>query len=272
MNDTKKTAIIITSTFAVIIITLLALIPLEKKNQLYAEWGKIAELSETDQRAKYIIENEQLYPEDLINELRSDPEELEFVYNYPFHKDDYKTMSYTDEELDGRVPALYMYDNRWCYQTINDYYFVKYGGCEVVSLTMAYVALTGKTDMDPYKISLIAHEIDATGLFGGIIDERSMDLIHEIGLNAVEYKFINDENRQKDKHADIQEMKSILDQGHVIMAGMVGETFGVHAIIIRGYEGDSFYINDPDSEENTSRLWSFDEFEPEMFFMWDLYA
>lgn len=272
MNDTKKTAIVFSLTFAVIIIVMLILIPVEKKKQFYAEWGNLAVLSETNERVRYIIENEELYPETMIKILRSNPEKnLEFVYNYPFHKDDYQTMSYTAEELDGRTPALYMDDFRWAYQTFYDSYAVKDGGCALVSLTMAYIGLTGKTDLDPYKILLIADDIDAVGVLGGISDDKTMDMINAIGLNAVEYSFI-DENKQKSKQADLQTMKSILDSGHLIMTGMVGETFGRHAFIIRGYEGDSFYINDPGSEENSSRLWSYEEIEPEMYYMWDLSA
>lgn len=272
MSDTKKTAVIMLTAFAVIIITMAALIPVEKKQQLYAKWGDIAALAETDTRAQYIIENEELYPKELINILRRYPEEeLAYVYNYPFHKDDYKTMSYTDEELDGRIPVLYMHDNRWCYQTHEGFFFIKYSGCETVSLTMAYIGLTGKSDIDPYKIVLIADEMGAIGAFGGISNNYTMDMIHAIGLDAVEYSFV-DESRQKDKSADIGTMKSILDSGHVIMAGMVGDTFGTHAIIIRGYEGDSFYINDPEDEENSARLWSYEELDPEMYYMWDIYA
>lgn len=272
MSDTKKTAIIMLSAFAVIIITMAALIPVEKKQQIYDKWGKIAVLAETDTRAQYIIENEQLYSEKILGILRSNPEEeLGYVYNYPFHKDDYKTMSYTAEELDGRIPVLYMNDPRWGYELFNDSFFIKNSGCEAVSLTMAYIALTGKSDLDPYKVVLIADAMGALGVFGGISNNYTIDMIHAIGLDAVEHSYV-DENRHKDKTVDIQTIKSILDSGHVIMAGMVGETFGTHAIIVRGYEGDGLYINDPADEENSSRLWSFDELEPEMYYIWDLYA
>ena len=272
MSDTKKTAVILLSAFAVIIITMAALIPVEKKQQIYEKWGKIAVLAETDSRAKYIIENEQLYPDEIIKLLRSDPEEeLNYVYNYVFHKDDYMTMSYTAEELDGRVPELYMDDPRWSYQRFNGEFFIKDSGCEAVALTMAYIGLTGKSDLDPYQIILIADKMDAIGVFGGISSNYTMDLIRAVGLDAVEYSFVDD-NRQKDSSADIGTMKSILDSGHVIIAGMVGDTFGTHAIIIRGYEGDSFYINDPEDEENSARLWSYEELEPELYYMWDVYA
>ena len=273
MDNTKKTAITVISTFAAVIAIMIILIPFEKKNQLYDKWGKIAVIAETDQRAKYIIENEQLYPDEFISMLRIDPEkELDFVYNYPFHKDDYQTMSYTAEELDGRIPALYMHDPRWAYQPYNGSYdVIKSGGCGFVALTMAYIALTGKTDQDPYKIMLTADSIGAMGLFSGLSNDSFVEMAQKLGLNVTEYSFF-DENAQKESHADIGLMKEILDNGHIIIASMFGGTFGSHMIVIRGYEGDSFYINDPEDEENTSRLWSYDELDPEMRYMWDLSA
>ncbi|MCH5192738.1 MAG: C39 family peptidase [Oscillospiraceae bacterium] len=273
MDSTKKTAIAVISTFAVIIAVMIILIPFEKKNQIYEKWGSIAVRAETDERAEYIIENEELYPEELIHMLRVDPDlNLDYVYNYVFHKDDYKTMSYTAEELDGRIPALYMDDPRWAYQTFNGSFVIRTGGCGYVALTMAYIALTGKTDWDPYKFMLLADSMDAMSIFGGgFSNDKIAEAAEIIGLKAAEYSFFN-ENRQKETHADITIMKDIIDSGHVLLASMDGETFGAHLIIIRGYEGDSFYINDPDDRENTARLWSYDELDPEMRYMWDLSA
>lgn len=267
-ND-KKTIIMVLAVFAIIVIVLVLLIPVERKRQLREKYGALAVNAETDVKSKYILDHISEYPDEILRYYYSG--EIDFAYNYPFHKNDYATMSYTAEELDGRVPALYMEDNRWRYQTMFDSYYIKDSGCAVVSLTMAYIYLTGKTDMDPYKIGLIADELGAIGTFGGITDEYTMSLIDAIGLKAVEYQFFN-EDREKDKHADIETMKSILDSGHVIMAGMVGETFGQHALIIKGYDGDNFTINDPDDAENTARAWTYEELDSEMYYMWDLYV
>ena len=275
MNSTKKTAVVVISTFVVIIAIMVILIPIEKKNEFYAKWGDLAVLAETDPKVKYIIENEELYTERLITLLRIDPEfNLDFVYNYAFHKDDYLTMSYTDEELDGRVPALYMDDPRWCYQRIStdDSFPIREGGCGYVSLTMAYIGLTGKSDQDPYTIMQLAADIGALSMFGeGFANDKIVEAAEILGMHAVEYSFYN-ENRQKETHADAELMKDILDKGHVILASMDGEIFGLHYIIIRGYEGDSFYINDSDDREKTARPWTYEELDAEMRYMWDLYV
>ncbi|MCM1022599.1 MAG: hypothetical protein NC395_00900 [Prevotella sp.] len=268
---TKKTVIAVSAVFAAILVLMLALIPAQRRNEFYDKWGLLAELSETDANARYITEHEELYPQEVLNYFYSNADELEFVRNYPENKDNYLSMTYTADELNGDIPALYMSDPRWAYELIGDGFYIKDYGCEIVSLTMAYVGLTGRTDLDPVKITYIAAELDALGLFGGVTAEKTSELCGAIGLNSVEYCFA-DENGQKNADADVGEMKAILDGGHVILAGMIGDTFGNHALIIAGHDGDNFIIHDPAGEENTSRMWSYDELNEQMHYMWDLSA
>lgn len=264
----KKTVIGLAALFAVMLAVLLLLIPVQRKRDFYKKWGQLAVLAETNEDARYITEHEELYPDFVLDYFYGNPDELEFVRNYPELKDSYASMSYTEDELNGQIPALYMFDTRWAYE---DQFYIKTNGCESVALTMAYIGLTGKSDLDPVKITYIAADIDAIGLFGGITAEKTAELCDKIGLHSVEYCFA-DEDGNKAESADIDEMKSILDKGHVILAGMIGDTFGDHALIITGCSGDSFTIHDPASRENTERLWHFDEIEPQMHYMWDLSA
>ena len=271
MKKNAKSIIAVAAIFIAITAVMLILIPIERKNDFNNKWGILAELSETDERIRFIIENEELYPEKLIDMLYLDTDHyIDFVYNYPFHKDDYYSMEYTAEELDGRIPALYMNDSRWCYQTLDGYFFIKTDGCAIVAITMAYIGLTGKSDLDPYKIMMIADEIGAIGTFGGITDEDTAAVCEAVGLKVNVTSF--SKNFEKIGHADINTIKSVLDEGHLIMAGMAGETFGVHAIIIHVYDGDNLIINDPADPEKTARLWSFDDIEPEMMYLYDLYV
>lgn len=268
---TKKTIIAVSVFYAVIIAVLLILIPVQRKNDFYDKWGELAVLSETDENARYITEHEEFYPQFVLDYFYSNPDELEFVRNYPDLKDSYASMSYTEDELNGQIPILYMFDPRWAYEVIDNQFYIKDNGCESVSLTMAYVGLIGKTDLDPIKIAYIASDIGALGTFGGITAEKTAELCKEIGLTSVEYCFV-DENGQKNESADINEMKSILDRGHVILAGMIGDTFGNHALLITGYSGDEFTIHDPANSEKTERMWQFDELDSQMHYMWDLSA
>lgn len=268
---TKKTIIAVSAVFAAIFAVMLILIPVQRKNEFYDKWGQLAVLSETNPNARYITEHEELYPDFVLDYFYNNPNELEFVRHYPEFKDNYASMSYTDDELNGQIPAFYMSDPRWAYEVIGDGFYIKDYGCEIVSLTMAYVGLTGRTDLDPVKITYIAAELDALGILGGVTAEKTAELCRAIGLTPVEYCFA-DENGQKIESADIDEMKAILDRGHVILAGMIGDTFGNHALIITGYSGDNFTIHDPADSEKTAKMWRFDEIDSQMHYMWELSA
>ena len=56
------------------------------------------------------------------------------------------------------------------------------------------------------------------------------------------------------------------------MAAMHGDTFGGHALIVRGYDENGFYINDPADEENTAQAWDFDVFANELGRYWEISA
>ena len=263
----KKSVIMFSIFGAVRVLICLPLIYIENRRAYYNKWGELAVLAETDERAKFIIENEELYPQDILNIYFSESDYLDFVYEYPFHKDDYANMSYTEKELNSdTVPALYMIDSRWAYE---DNCRVRVYGCAAVSISMASLYLTHDTCVDPVKIMRYADDMGYIGIFGGITDEYTADLCKAFGLNVKITRY--SENREKTTHANFDDIKSILDNGHVIMAGMAGDTFGVHAIIIKGYSGDKLYINDPASPEKTEKMWRFDDIEPELMYIYDLY-
>ncbi len=268
----KKTVIWVSAVFAVIIAAMLALVPVQRKAEFNQKWGELAELYETDERAQYIIDNEELYPDRILKYFYNDKNNLDFVYNYAFHKDDYALMEYFPEELNGeKIPALYMDDYRWCYQTFGDGWTIKSSGCAAVSLTMAYLYLTGKPDYDPYKVTLIAENSGQIGFMnGGIVSSAVPSVAEEMGLTAEEYRFFEDnkktENVQKDA---IEEM---IDSGNVVMAGIMGKTFGDHAVIIADYNDKGFIINDPASRENSDKIWAYDEIAGEIYYLWALKA
>lgn len=268
MKTGKKTIILTAAVFAAIIAVMAALIPVQKKNEYYSKWGRLAVLAETDSRAKYITEHEELYPEEILDVFyRRGEKYLQFVYDYPQHDGDYATMSFTEEELNcAEVPALYMEDPRWAYE---DGCRVRFCGCAAVSLTMANLWLKHDSSADPVMIMRYADQMGYIGTWGGIKDVNTADVCEAMGLNVSVMNFTED--MKKISHADPETIKSMLDKGHVLMAGMSGETFGVHAVIIRGVEDGKVRINDPASRKNTETLWDFDRFESEMMFLYEIY-
>lgn len=259
MSD-KKMVFGLSVLFAAVIIIMLLLIPVEKKHEYYQKWGKLAVLAETDERAKFAIENAELYPEYWFKMLYNE-DDFELAYNYPFMKDSYKTASFTDEELNSEeVPALYMDDLRWFYEDPG----IRSQGCVAVTVTMANLYLNRNGDVDPVKVVNYADETGCYDL-GGINQENVVDILQHFGMSAEEH-IINRNNGEKITE---NELKTAVDtEGAVIMAAVKGDTFGRHALIIRRYDENGFYINDPASPEKTAKQWDFSVFENELTRYW----
>lgn len=258
----------------IMIVILILLIPIEKRNTENEKYGELAVAAETDDRARYIIDNIEEYPNDILQIYYNSYDEykdevLEFVYGYVQHKNDYASMSYTDEELNSEEPpCLYMNDTRWAYEKIGDRY-IHESGCATVSITMAYLYLTHQSDINPKIIADLAEKNNEVDFWDGINSLYIKEICETIGLNCTEFNFDKDSGGSGE--ADLEYIKNAIDSGHVIIAGMVGETFGGHALIIRQANSDgTIYINDPANPENSEKEWSFDELKPEIYYIWDL--
>lgn len=265
-----KTKVIITAVVILAAVALLLmLVPIEKKKKLHDKYGKLADMAETDEKSAYILEHVDEYPNVILDFYYMGDRYLDVVYNYPTHKDDYKTMSFTDEELNsGTIPNFYMSDPRWAYETIGGRYIFS-GGCAVVSISMVYVGLTGDGYYDPVRVSRVAEEIDASGFLGGVRNSEIGNICEAIGLKYNGYNFDPDE--EGSGKPDENQMKEILDSGRPLIVNTKGDTFGSHAFVIRGYDETGFIINDPASPEKSARTWAFDEFSSEILRYWEIW-
>lgn len=257
---TKKTIISLSVLYAAVIIIMLALIPVEQKNEYYKKWGSLAVRAETDERARFVIENRELYPDQWFNMILYSNEDFEFAYNYPFMQDSYENMSFTEDELNSPAPALYMDDPRWVYEELS----IKNYGCAALTITMANLAVRHDSGVDPVKVVNYAVEMGYYG-FGGVDMVSVYDILTHFGLSAEEHFF----DRNNGERITESELKSAVDtENSIVMAAVSGVTFGDHALIIRGYDENGFYINDPADPDNTEAVWDFSVFENELTYYW----
>lgn len=265
-----KAVIIAIAAAAVVVGVLLLLVPIEKEREFKEKWGDLAVLAETDERAKFITENEELYSKEILDFFYYNEEELDYVYNYAFHKDDYKSMAFTEDELNcGSIPAFYMSDQRWCYETIGGFYIYT-SGCAVVSMSMVYVGLTGDGYYDPVRVARKAEEVGASGMLGGVRNSDIGNVCEAMGLKCQGYNFDPDE--EGSGAPDEAQMKEILDKGRPLIMNMKGKTFGSHALVVRGYDDTGFIINDPADPEKSAKIWTFDELAPEILRYWEIWT
>ena len=158
-----------------------------------------------------------------------------------------------------------MIDYSWGYE---DDRIISTDGCAFVSVTMANLYLNHNSNVDPVKAMRFATQQGFRGDNLGIKSESIPTLCEEYDLNCVEYRFDTDDEDQViwENRITEEQLKNALDKENtVILASMAGLYFGNHAIIIRGYDENGFYINDPDNEEYTSNPQTFEIIQKELY-------
>ena len=262
----KKTIIGVSVFFAVVIAIMFALIPVELKNQKYEKWGKLAEAAETNSMAQFIIENEELYTEDIIDLYYGNNDNLEFVYNYAFHKDDYDTMTFTDEELNSeKIPVLYMDDPRWGYEYIYDTTIFE-NGCSAVAFTMANLYLNHNNNIDPVIFMEVAKALDAIAFPEGVMVMKMSEIADIFDLNAEGVDCTVDKKTGFVEHEDL--ISVIDDKEAVLLIAVSSDVFGSHMLLVRDYSDDGYYINDPANPEHSATVWPFEDIEKDIRYYW----
>ena len=232
------------------------LITTEKK--LEDETLKVIE--KTDKIDVFAKENGLLrtaWPEELIELLENNPEAEEFVLNYPIKKDQSFEIDLSEYEDTDSVPLFLQWDERWGY-TIYGSNVMGLTGCGPTCLSMVLVYLLQDATYTPRYVADFAEDPryyeKGSGSKWTLISEGGKTL----GLDVTELPL--DENR----------MKKNLEQGNPIICIMGPGDFTTagHFIVLRGMEDGKFIVNDPNSKENSERLWSYDEISGQIKNLW----
>ena len=219
------------------------------------------ERSETELMVKAYAEEQGLsiaqFPESLIQLLAQNPETKEFVLNYPFRQE--REVSYPDLRAPGDVPLFLQWDSRWGYETYGSD-FLAVTGCGPTCLAMAGCYLTGDENMSPHQLARFAEKEGyyepGYGSSWTLISEGAGDL----GLTATELPLVKGK------------LVEALESGcPVILAMGAGDfTSTGHYIVLTGVEDDAFRVNDPNSIENSQRLWTYKELEHQIRNIWKI--
>ena len=201
--------------------------------------------------------NAKNYPEELVALYNRNPETIDFIKAYPDRE------SLGTQEIDlsgdytpGTVPFLLQWDTRWGYNYYGDE-LIALAGCGPVCLSMAYIYFTSDTSMNPRQMCEYVYN---EGYYSDEGTKWSLwtEGVQKLGLTGKELAL--DENI----------MKRQLDNGSLIICSMAPGDFTTtgHIILIRGYDKNGFYINDPNSRENSSRQWSYTRLSTQIKGMW----
>ena len=200
------------------------------------------------------------YGERLAELLEKNQEAEDYVKCYP---DREKYMSQpidlTEDLKDGDVPLLMQWDKRWGYNAYGSN-MIGLAGCGPVCLTMAYLHFTGDTSMTPREMAAF---VDDNGYYeenAGTKWTLWTEGVGKLGLSGRELPL------------DQSVMEQALDDGCVVVCSMGPGDFTTdgHFILIRGYDENGFYVNDPNRRSNSDRQWDFETLRGQIRNLWSL--
>ena len=197
------------------------------------------------------------YPEDLRALLERNPETKDYVLHYPLERNDPIEVDLSEYEHTEGVPLFLQWDRQWGY--------MRYGGkpaaltaCGPVCLSMAAYYLTGDDAYAPDQIIEFAGDggyySPGSGSKWTLISEGG----EELGFEVTELPLVK---------------KRIFDHlkaGSPIICAMGKGDFtsSGHFIVLVGTEDGLLKVNDPNSIENSSKLWKFEDIEGQFRNLW----
>ena len=245
--------------FAVFILTCLAGITVlyiyRKEKNITAD-AKTAEIR-SSRKWKKIFSHSEIYPESFLKALERNPEILDFVSDYPISEPKSRGGISFKERLE-RTPLFLQWDKRWGY--------VPYGqsdigisGCGPTCLSMVLYSFTRNRDLTPDVLA--GRAMDEGYYVDGIGTSWSFmtDICTDYGIYASQFSILNE-----------TEMQARLDDGNLIICSMGPGDFTDqgHFIVIRGYSGSGFYVNDPFSRTNSKKVWKYETLSGQVQQIW----
>lgn len=206
-------------------------------------------------RADILQDTSGTWPESLQALLERHPDALEFVEGYPDHKDDAPAETIGDV-VQGQFPLLLQWDARWGYVRYGDD-LLAVTGCGPTCLAMAAAGLTGDNAITPAAVAEQAQRdgywVDGVTSWGLMTDGcRAWGLVSE-ELPLTETA-----------------VTGALEEGRPIICSVRPGDFTTtgHFILLAGLEEEGIRVNDPNSPQNSDRLWTYEELEPQIRNLW----
>jgi hypothetical protein len=211
----------------------------------------------SDDKLSYILNHPEEYTQDLIELAQKNSEALDYVYQYPQLKDAAQTIDLSAEAQSDQVPLLLQWDTRWGYQEYGSG-LIGYTGCGPTCLSMVALYLTGNADYTPAYVANYAfnagYYVSGSGTAWSLMSEGCS----AFGFSARELAL------------DEGIMAAALNSGKPIICSMGPGDFtdNGHFIVLTGYTGDAFTVNDPNSPQRSSQVWTFEQLKGQIRNLW----
>lgn len=229
------------------------------------EADKLLEAARTDPDALWIAAHPDEYAIDgievqvkILKLAANEPKAIEFVRSFPEQypaeqeKSDsslaLSSESPSADVPDTKVPHFYQWDPRWG-NTVYSSAAFGLTGCGPTSFAMVYQGVTGKTDLDPYTMGVLAQERGFMSQYNGTANDFFGSMAGELGMTYEEL------------YPSAENLTDALKAGKVIIALLAPGMFteGGHFFVLTGLTEDGKVIlNDPYSYERSSQTWDAD--------------
>jgi hypothetical protein len=212
---------------------------------------------EAENKLTYIEEHPEEYTEDLIALAQKNSEALDYVYQYPALKDSTPEIDLSAQAESDQVPLLLQWDSRWGYQEYGTG-LIGYTGCGPTCLSMVALYLTGNPEYTPAYMADYAlnqgYYVAGSGTAWSLMSEGCA----AFGLSAQVLPL------------DEGTMAAALNAGKPIICALGPGDFtdNGHFIVLTGYTGDGFTLNDPNSPQRSSQVWTFDQLKDQINNLW----
>ena len=228
----------------------------QKREQRWKALARLTELTETYPKIEEVLEQEEQYPDNLLEALSNNPEMIEFVLGFTEKKSEEPVL--TEAEKVREFPLFLQWDPRWGYNYYGDDSVIGLAGCGPTCLSMVLYSLTRDEALTPDKLAEYSMENEYYMYGTGTL----WKLMEEVPLSyGVQWS---------DPKIEEKSMKNELDQGHVFICAVRGGDFTArgHFIMIYGYDEKGFLVNDPNCATRSTQSWSFKTIKPQIKEMW----
>lgn len=218
--------------------------------------NNLAVMALVNPKVREIMANKDQYPEQLIELLKSNEETVDFVFDY-LEKKDTTPADTVGEVVQGQIPLLLQWDERWGYAFYADD-MIAVNGCGPTAIAMVAAGLTGDNTVTPYKVAQFSAENGYYAGDSGTSWTLMTDGAQQFGIYGEEMGLSEGE------------VFSALENGHPIICSMRPGDFTTtgHFIVLTGTEDGKIRVNDPNSRVRSERLWDYSRLEYQINNLW----
>ena len=246
---------ILKSIFCIALIIPVFMAVLWAKNMISGR-SSLAVMALVNPKVREIMANKDRYPEQLIELLQNNEETADFVFDYP-EKKDTAPADTVGEVVQGQIPLLLQWDERWGYAFYADD-MIAVNGCGPTAIAMVAAGLTGDNTVTPYKVAQFSAGNGYYAGDSGTSWTLMTDGAQQFGIYGEEMGLSEDE------------VFSALENGHPIICSMRPGDFTTtgHFIVLTGIEDGKIQVNDPNSRVRSEKLWDYSRLEYQINNLW----